>query len=99
MEQEKKYFASWWFLIISLVAVTAVVFGGLRLVGVIGERVVFEQSFQYKEARKTEIATFEAQLAELELKLASTSLDDVTRTNFEAQVSAIRIQLNVARRK
>ena len=99
MEQEKKYFASWWFLIISLVAVTAVVFGGLRLVGVIGERVVFEQSFQYKEARKTEIATFEAQLAELELKLASASLDDVTRTNFEAQVSAIRIQLNVARRK
>ena len=99
MEQGKKYFAGWWFWVLLLLVITAIIFGGLRLAGVIGERVVFEQSFQYKEARKTEIATFEAQLAELERNLMSTSLDETTRTNFKAQASAIRIQLNVARRK
>lgn len=99
MEQEKKYFASWWFWILLLIVASVLVFGGLRIVGVIGERVIFEQSFQYKEARKTEIATFEAQLAEINRKLNSTSLDENTRVNLEAQAAAIRIQLSVARRK
>lgn len=99
IEQDKKYFASWWFWVLLLVIATILVFAGLKVAGVVGERVVFEQSFQYKEARKTEIATFEAQLAEINRKLNFVSLDENTRVNLEAQASAIRIQLNVARRK
>lgn len=99
MEQGKKYFAGWWFWVLLLVVATTFVFGGLRIAGVIGERVIFEQSFQYKEARKTEIATFEAQLAEIDRKLSYASLDENVRVNLEAQAAAIRIQLNVARRK
>lgn len=98
MEQEKKYFASWWFWCVGLVFVTSIIFFGLRLAGVIGERVVFEQSHQYQESRKSEIATYTAQLTEIERKLLG-QLDENVRINLEAQASAIRIQLQVARSK
>ena len=99
MDQEKKHFAKWWLWVLLLIVTTVFVFGGLRIAGVIGERVIFEQSFQYKEARKIEIVTFEAQLAEIELQLSFSDLDPQIRTNFEAQASAIKIQLDIARRK
>ena len=99
MDEEKKDFAKWWLWVLLLIAITAIAFGGLKIAGVIGERIVFEQSFQYKEARKTEIATFEAQLAEINRQLASTTLDENVRVNLEAQAASIRIQLNVARSK
>jgi len=63
------------------------------------KREVFENSFQYSEARKTEIATFEAQLAEIRRKLSDDSIDPAIRTNLEAQESALRIQFSVARSK
>ncbi|MHC4690965.1 MAG: hypothetical protein ACYS5F_15265 [Planctomycetota bacterium] len=102
MESEKKYFASWWFWIGFLVIVSLPVFFGLRSLGLIGstvvEREVFQRSFQYQEARKTAIATYEAQLVEIERKLLG-ELDQNTRNNFEAQAAAIRIQLATERSK
>lgn len=98
MEQEKKCFAGWWFWVVGLVMVNSVLFFGLKALGVFGERVVFEQSHQYHESRKTEIATYSAQLAEIERKLMG-QLDENTRINLEAQVSALRIQLQIARSK
>jgi hypothetical protein len=98
MDKEKKYFARWWFWVLGLIIATAIIFGILRIAGVIGERIIFEQSFQYKEARKTEIATFEAQLAEIERKLSS-PIDENTRANLEAQAASIRIHLKVAKQK
>lgn len=98
MEQEKKYFASWWFWCLGLLVMTSIIVFGLKAVGVFGERVIFEQSYQYKESRKSEIATYNAQLAEIERKLLG-QLDDNTRNNLEAQASAIRIQLQIAKEK
>ena len=63
------------------------------------ERKVFENSFQYSEARKSEIATFEAQLVEIDCKLSSSTIGPNTRTNLEAQAAALRIMLSVARSK
>lgn len=85
--------------ILALIVVASVVFFGLRMAGVFGERVVFENSFQYSEARKSEIATYEAQMAEIERKLTNTNLDESTRRNLEAQMSALRIRLQAARSK
>ncbi len=103
MEQEKKYFAGWWLWVVFLIIISSIIFGVLNYIGLIGhtivERKVFENSFQYSEARKSEIATFEAQLAEIDRKLSNPNLDPNTRTNLEAQAAAIRIQLNVARSK
>lgn len=98
MEEDKKYFASWWIWILAFIILTSAVGFGLKYAGVIGERVIFENSFQYKEARKTEISTFKATLAEIERKLAS-NLDENTRANLEAQAAAIRIQLQTASEK
>lgn len=74
----------------------------LNSLGLIGqtvvERKVFEESFQYSEARKTAIATYEAQLAEINRKLAS-DVDSQTRTNLESQAAGIRIQLSMERSK
>ncbi len=76
---------------------------GLNSLGLFGrtvvERKVFENSFQYSEARKSEIAMFEAQLTEISHKLSNGNLSEGTRINLEAQASALRIQLSVARSK
>ena len=81
----------------------AVVFFGLRAMGLIGEtmleRKVFEESFQYSEARKSAIAAQEATMVEIERKLMNPNLDDSTRYNLEAQLSAIRIRISTERNK
>jgi hypothetical protein len=99
MESEKSYFGGWWVWVSMLIMVTMIAFWGLRAVGLIGktivEREVFEQSYQYSEARKSEIAMFEAQLAEIDRRLMS----DSTNEGLHAQAAAIRIQLATARSK
>lgn len=103
MEREKKYLASWWFWALGLIALTAIVLTILSYAGVftgtIVERVVFENSFQYQEARQTELATWQAQLAEIESKLADPALDAATRSNLEAQKSALEVRIRVARER
>ncbi len=100
MDSEKKAFGKWWVWILVLLIPTILIFTGLRYAGLVGgtyiERKVFENSFQYSEATKASIATFEAQLAEIDHKLSS-DLDDTTRINLEASAAAVRIQLSVAR--
>jgi hypothetical protein len=76
---------------------------GLNSMGLIGstiaKRKVFENSFQYSEARKGEIAVFTAQQAELEGQLSNPGLDVGTRANLEAQAASLRVQLSAARSK
>lgn len=87
-------------MVIVFLSLLGFVLNSLGLFGwTIVERKVFENSFQYSEARKSEIATFEAQIAEINRKLYDSNLDVATRTNLEAHASALRIQLNVARSK
>jgi hypothetical protein len=101
MDQDKKDFGSWWVWILALVILSVVALTALNYAGVIGktivEREVFEQSYQYTAGQKQKIATFQAQMAEIERQLASPDLDGQTRTNLEAQAASIRIQLNAAR--
>ena len=103
MESEKKYIGGWWMWVLLLLVVTIVVFGGLRYAGIVGstviEREVFERSFQYSEARKSEIATFEAQLAAINRRLSTGLVSGATRANLEAQEAALLIQLDTARGK
>jgi hypothetical protein len=103
MEQEKKYFAGWWFWVLLLIIVSAIIFAGLNYAGIIGrtvvERKVFEQSYQRSEALKSQIATYEAQIVEIQLQLSRGDLDSSTQANLNAQLSSIRVMLNSARRQ
>ena len=56
-------------------------------------RVIFENSFQYQQARDLEVNTYEAQLEEIGAQLSRTDLDASTRANLEAQESSIRVLL------
>jgi hypothetical protein len=89
-------------LVIASVILTGIGFV-LNSLGVFGrtvvERKVFENSYQRSEAINTQIATDEANLAELERKLANPNLDEDTRANLEAQASAARVRLAAARSK
>ena len=102
METEKKYFGGWWVWILVLIIPTILIFTALNYAGIIGhtivEREVFENSFQYSESRKSEIATYEAQLSEISAQL-SFDIDTQTRAQLEAQAASIRVLLTVARSK
>jgi hypothetical protein len=63
------------------------------------ERKVFEASYQRSEALVSEIATNEATVKEIEGQLQNPNLDENTRYNLNAQLSAARIRLNTARSK
>lgn len=89
-------------LIIAVVALTGIGFW-MNTAGVFGQKVVerkvLENSYQYSEARKTEITTMEAQLAEIDVQLSNPDLDSQTKRNLEAQKSAINVRLKAAREK
>jgi len=103
MDADKKLLGTWWVWVVFLLIATGIVLFGLNALGLIGqtivERKVFENSYQYSEARKTAVAMYEAQLAEIQQKLINQSLDQNTRNNLEAQASAIRIRLATERSK
>lgn len=88
-------------LILGAMVVLAMVGFGLRSAGLIGgtivERKVFEQSYQRSEAFKARIATDEAVMAEIEGQLKNPKLDDGTRFNLEAQLSAARVRIATAK--
>lgn len=94
----------WRFLPIFLVfiVVLCAIGFGLHSMGLFGttvvERKVFEQSYQRSEAIKSQIATDEAVLTEIERKLSNPNLDENTRHNLEAQASAARVRIETARR-
>lgn len=103
MQNEKKELGGWWIWILALIVLSTIVLSGLKYAGIIGttivEREVFKNSFQYSEARKTEQATFEAQLSEINRRLLSQIISQDERNNLEAQAASIRILLTVSRSK
>lgn len=90
-----KMFGVWAGILIALVLLAFV----LNFAGVLGERVIFENSFQYQEARKSAITTYEAELEQIRVQLMRTDLDDNTRANLQAQEASIRVLLKAERDK
>lgn len=88
---------------ILLVLVLGGTAAGTRYLGIWGkttvEREVFEASYQRSEALASEIATNKATVAEIESQLENPNLDENTRYNLNAQLSAARIRLQTAESK
>lgn len=73
------------------VLILSVLGGALRIAGVFGERVVFENSFQYKEGMKQRAATLEAQIVEIEMNIMQFPEQSQT---LQMQKKVLQIQLN-----
>jgi len=90
-------------LVVLIIALLSIVGFGLKSLGLFGstvvERVVFENSYQRSEAIKSQIATDEAVLAEIQHQLATPGLDEDTRNSLEAQAAAARVRMATARGK
>jgi hypothetical protein len=95
MEEEKKYFGSWFVWVVILLIGALVVFTCLDYVGIIGrtvvERKVFEQSYQKKAADSDSLSTYDAQLSILRRRLRREDLSREERDNIQAQIDAITI--------
>lgn len=85
------------------IVVLSLVGWGLSSAGLFGstivERKVFENSFQYSEAQKTAIATYEAQLMEIDALLANPDAPESSKVGLRSQASVIRVRLRVAQGK
>jgi len=88
-------------LFLMVVILLAVIGFGLHSLGLFGstvvERKVFENSYQRSESIKSQIATDEANLAEIKRKLENPNLDPNTRHNLEAQATAARVRIAAAK--
>lgn len=101
MREERREARRWWFWGIGLIAAAAIIFTTLNYAGVFGgtvvERVVFEESYQRSAGLERQIATYNAQIAELEGQLINPNLDDAAKANINSQLAALRIQLKAAK--
>ncbi len=95
MDEIKRELGSWWMWVLGLTVVTAVVFGVLNSVGLIGrtavERMVFEESIQRSSAVKAKIATYRAQIAALEGRLAGATVEK--KAEIQGQIDSLNILL------
>lgn len=82
---------------IIIIVVSFGVNSALKLGNTAVERKVFENSYQRTESLKSQIATDEAVIIEIEQKLMNPNLDEGTRYNLEAQLSAARLRINAAK--
>jgi len=85
----KEYSTFMGYLILTIV-ILAIIGGGLRIAGVFGERVVFENSFQYKEGMRQRANVLEAQIAEIDMQI---SINPDMSQQLSAQRKVLQIQL------
>ncbi|WP_298752071.1 hypothetical protein [uncultured Arcobacter sp.] len=94
-KEEKREGWAIWRYGIGILIVTIIIFSVLGYLGMFGqtivERKIYENSYQYSEARKDAVYTYKAQIAEIERQLRNPEIDGTTRTNLESQLSGIRI--------
>lgn len=97
LDPEKKFVAKWWFWIVLLMVLTVPISFGMKALGLWGhtvvERKVFENSYQYDQARRTAVATYEAQLVEISAKLRNPDLDPMVRSDLEALAASLRVRV------
>ena len=95
MEEEKRELGKWWIWILTLLALSVIVFSILGMLGKLGgtfmERKVFEQSYQRSEGLKSRIATYQAQLASINSQLLTATVD--TKNQLLSQKAMLEIQI------
>lgn len=79
-----------------VIAIGFAISSALKVGNTAVDRVVLEQSHQYKHGMKERVAMFEASLTEINARLSG-QLDPQTRANLETQRATLNAQLRAAR--
>lgn len=88
----KEYSKVMGYIVMTLV-ILSLVFGGLRLAGVLGERVAFENSFQYSEGMKSRKIVLQSQIAQIDADIVN---NPDKFSSLQAQRKVLEIQLQAA---
>ncbi len=96
MTEEKRELGKWWIWIFTLLALSVIVFSILGMLGKLGgtfmERKVFEQSYQRSEGLKSQMNTWQAQLASINSQILNTT-DKETLSQLKTQKAMLEIQI------
>ena len=100
--EERKEGGRWYWWAFGLLVAGGIILTALSYAGLFGrtvvEREVFENSYQYSEARKQAIATYEAQLIEIDARLAQ-DIPDEERRALERQKMVVNARLNAEKKR
>lgn len=100
-DEEKKEFGRWWMWLILLIAGAGIVFTLLGYAGKVGgtivERKVFENSYQRSESLKSREAAYEAQLAQIDSRLAYCDPESDLYAELSAQKAMLQVQIRQTR--
>ena len=93
VDEEKRELGKWWLWVLGLVAITIIVLSTMgymgKLTGTFVERKVFEQSYQRSEGLRSQLLTWEAQLASINSQLVSKP----NNVNLQAQKAMLEVQI------
>jgi len=92
-----------WGIVMALVVATILIFTFLGYLAIFTntfiEHKVFKASHQYQEAREIEMTTYEAQLAEIDVQLTSSNMDEETKQGLRAKRASIAVLQRAAERR
>ena len=95
-DKDKKEFGYWWIFLLGMLVIAIIVLSFTGYLGkwtsTIVERKVFEESYQRSEGLKSREATYKAQLAMINQKLAQEN-DPEVLNNLKAQKAMLEVQL------
>lgn len=100
---ERSLATRWVFWGISIFILLTIVATGLSAAGYIGttvvEREVLEASYQRTAGLQSKLDTMNAQAAEIQVRLRSPDISPAERTDLEAQLASINVQISSNQRQ
>lgn len=99
ISNEKKEFAGWWIFVVIMLLLSIATFTVFKPLQMMFDRKVQVESHQYQESRYSEIDTFRASLAKINVKLTDTTLTQSERINLQSQKAMIESQISAAQSK
>lgn len=97
LDNEKREIGKWWAfsLLLLIITIGVLSFTGYlgKITGTFVERKVFEESYQKKAGDDARTKAYKSQLAQLQVKLNSSTISDEVRTDLESQKAMLQIQL------
>lgn len=96
--EERKLFTRWWIWALGMLVIAIIVLGMTgfagRWIGVTGDRIIFDSSYQKQSADRARVDALEAEAAQIGARLSNpVGLSDNEVADLKANLAAIEFQL------